>query len=114
MDLMIVPHGLVSLAVRDVERQLRPLVGLAVSEDLTWGDILGVSLLTGVGFTVSLLVGELAFGVGSARDDHVKVAILVGSLLAALLASMVLIRRNAAYRRIEELEAADSDEAVRA
>lgn len=36
MDLMIVPHGLVSLAVRDVERQLRPLVGLAVSEDLTW------------------------------------------------------------------------------
>lgn len=85
-----------------------------LSEDLTWGDILGVSLLTGVGFTVSLLVGELAFGVGSARDDHVKVAILVGSLLAALLASMVLIRRNAAYRRIEELEGADSDEAVRA
>lgn len=80
-----------------------------LSEDLTWGDVVGVSLLTGVGFTVSLLVGELAFGVGSERDDHVKVAVLVGSLIAAALAAIVLTVRNAAYRRIEADEARDSD-----
>ena len=32
----------------------------------------------GIGFTVSLLIGELAFGAGSVRDEHVKVGVLVG------------------------------------
>ena len=41
-------------------------------------------MLGGIGFTVSLLIGELAFGGGPARrDDHVKVAVLTGSLSAA-------------------------------
>ena len=30
---------------------------------------------------MSLLIGELAFGTGSARDDHVKIGVLLGSLL---------------------------------
>lgn len=80
-----------------------------LSEDLTWSDVLGMALLTGVGFTVSLLVGELAFGVGSERDDHVKVAILLGSLMAASLAATVLRIRNSAYRRIVEAETRDDD-----
>ncbi len=80
-----------------------------LDDDLAWSDVGGLALLTGVGFTVSLLVGELAFGAGSARDDHVKVAVLVGSLLAAGLAALVLRRRNAVYRRIEELETRDAD-----
>ena len=37
-----------------------------LDEDLTWTDVFGLSLLAGVGFTVSLLIGELAFGNGSA------------------------------------------------
>lgn len=57
---------------------------------LTWWDVLGLSLLAGVGFTVSLLIGELAFGTGSTLDERAKIAILVGSLLAILLATMVL------------------------
>jgi NhaA family Na+:H+ antiporter len=80
-----------------------------LDSDLTWTDVLGLALLTGVGFTVSLLVGELAFGAGSERDDHVKLAILLGSLLAATLASAVLRLRNRAYRRIAELESRDDD-----
>jgi NhaA family Na+:H+ antiporter len=80
-----------------------------LDDDLAWSDIAGLAILTGVGFTVSLLVGELAFGAGSARDEHVKVGILVGSLLAAALASVVLRRRNAVYRRIHELETRDDD-----
>ena len=59
-----------------------------LDDDLAWRDVGGLAMLTGVGFTVSLLVGELAFGVGSARDDSVKLAVLVGSLLSALLASV--------------------------
>ena len=44
-----------------------------------WLDVLGLSVLAGIGFTVSLLIGELAFGAGSAADDHVKVGVLAGS-----------------------------------
>ena len=80
-----------------------------LDEGLSWRDVGGLALLTGVGFTVSLLVGELAFGEGSERNDHVKLAVLVGSLLAAILASIVLRMRNAHYRQIAELETHDGD-----
>ena len=76
---------------------------------LAWVDVLGLSMLAGVGFTVSLLIGELAFGVGSERDDHVKVAVLTGSLLSAVLASLVLRSRNRVYRRLCAVEERDSD-----
>ncbi|WP_330476073.1 Na+/H+ antiporter NhaA [Terrabacter sp. C0L_2] len=80
-----------------------------LDEDLSWTDVFGLSLLAGVGFTVSLLVGELAFGTGSERDDHVKLAVLCGSLIAALLSSVVLRLRNRHYRLIEARETADQD-----
>jgi NhaA family Na+:H+ antiporter len=80
-----------------------------LDEDLTWVDVLGLSLLAGIGFTVSLLIGELAYGVGSERDDRVKVAVLTGSLLAASLAAVVLRIRNATYRRLREAETTDTD-----
>ena len=80
-----------------------------LDEDLSWWDVLGLSLLAGIGFTVSLLVGELAFGAGSERDDHVKLAVLVGSLVAAVLASVVLRTRNRVYRRLAEEESLDLD-----
>lgn len=80
-----------------------------LDEDLAWSDVFGLSLLAGVGFTVSLLIGELAFGPGSERDDHVRLAVLVGSTLAALLAAIVLRMRNRHYRRIHEDEACDDD-----
>ena len=76
---------------------------------LRWLDVVGVSLLAGIGFTVSLLIGDLAFGLGSERDDHVKVAVLTGSVAAAVLAAVLLRSRNRAYRRIEEEELVDSD-----
>ena len=79
------------------------------ADDLGWPDLIGVALLGGIGFTVSLLIGELAFGVGSERDDHVKVGVLVGTLLSALLATVVLRLRNRRYRRIYDLEQVDAD-----
>ena len=81
-----------------------------LDSDLSWRDVFGLAMLTGVGFTVSLLVGELAFGLGSPRDDSVKLAVLVGSLLSALLASVLLRIRNQVYRRIAELESRDDDD----
>jgi NhaA family Na+:H+ antiporter len=73
-----------------------------LDDDLAWVDVLGLALLSGIGFTVSLLIGELAFGQGSDRDDHVKVAVLAGSLVAAGLASVILRLRNRVHRRIAE------------
>jgi NhaA family Na+:H+ antiporter len=80
-----------------------------LDENLAWTDVIGLSLLAGVGFTVSLLIAELAFGVGTAREDHAKVGVLTGSLLAATLAAVVLRLRNRVYRRLHELETVDSD-----
>jgi NhaA family Na+:H+ antiporter len=74
-----------------------------------WIDVFGLSILAGIGFTVSLLVAELSFGQGTVHDDHAKVGILAASLLAALLASAVLRTRNMHYRRAEEEERIDSD-----
>ena len=54
-----------------------------LDDGLKWIDVAGLSLLAGVGFTVSLLIAELSFGPGSAHDDHAKVAILAGSLTAS-------------------------------
>jgi Na+:H+ antiporter, NhaA family len=75
-----------------------------LDEGLAWWDVLGLALLAGIGFTVSLLIGELAFGAGSERDGHVKIGILAGSLLAALLATVVLRLRNRTYRRLAAAE----------
>ena len=80
-----------------------------LDDDLAWVDVFGLSLLAGIGFTVSLLIGELAFGAGSERDDRIKLAVLTGSLLAALLATVVLRLRNRVYRRICEEDERDDD-----
>jgi NhaA family Na+:H+ antiporter len=71
-----------------------------LDESLSWLDVLGVALLGGIGFTVSLLIGELAFGPGSERNEYVKVGVLTGSLMAAALAAVVLRLREHTYRRM--------------
>ncbi|MGM7671489.1 Na+/H+ antiporter NhaA [Microbacterium sp. A93] len=76
---------------------------------LRWIDLAGVGLLAGIGFTVSLLVAELSFASGSDHHDHAKVAILTASVVAAILASIVLGIRNRHYR---QLARANDDERV--
>ncbi len=75
-----------------------------LADGLSWWDVLGLAWLAGIGFTVSLLIGELAFGAGTERHDHVKIAVLVGSLTSALLATVVLRIRNRHYHRISTPE----------
>jgi len=80
-----------------------------LAEGLAWSDVGGLALLTGIGYTVSLLVGELAFGAESARYDHVRLAVLAGSVVAALLAAVVLRARNRVYEALRAQETRDED-----
>jgi NhaA family Na+:H+ antiporter len=66
-------------------------------------------LLAGIGFTVSLLIGELAFGAGSVNDNNVKIGVLLGSLTAASLAAVVLRIRDRIYRDLCASEEHDTD-----
>jgi NhaA family Na+:H+ antiporter len=79
-----------------------------LSEDLDWNDIVAVGLLSGIGFTVSLLMGELAFD-DSPLLTQVTMAVLVASVLAALCAAPVLRMRQRHYRRVAAQEHADED-----
>lgn len=76
---------------------------------LHWLDVGGVALLGGIGFTVSLLIGELAFRMDSLHGEHVKVGVLAGSMISAILAASILRSRNKAYREIARQEGIDDD-----
>ncbi|WP_328770713.1 Na+/H+ antiporter NhaA [Streptomyces sp. NBC_00286] len=80
-----------------------------LSEDLAWPDVFAVSSLAGIGFTVSLLIGELAFEGDEVLTDEIKAAVLTGSLIAAVVASVLLKIRNAKYRKLCEAEELDED-----
>ncbi|MFJ3445699.1 Na+/H+ antiporter NhaA [Streptomyces sp. NPDC086081] len=81
----------------------------SLSEDLEWADVFAVASLAGIGFTVSLLIGELAFEDDPAMTGAVKAAVLMGSLVAATAATVLLKIRNAKYRRLWEEEERDED-----
>ncbi|MEZ3159631.1 Na+/H+ antiporter NhaA [Microbacterium sp. BWT-B31] len=82
---------------------------IGLDPSVRWIDLIGVGMLAGIGFTVSLLVTELSFEVADAHHDHAKVAILLASVLAAALASAVLVARNRRYRLIERQAAIEAD-----
>ncbi|RUQ21755.1 Na+/H+ antiporter NhaA [Kocuria sp. HSID16901] len=74
--------------------------GPSLDPTIAWWDLIGLSVLAGIGFTVSLLISELSFAAGSPFGDKAKVAILTGSALAAVLGGALLSVRNYRYRRV--------------
>ncbi|GEO98440.1 Na+/H+ antiporter NhaA [Methylobacterium haplocladii] len=54
-----------------------------------WGQVYGVALLCGIGFTMSLFIGGLAFGDGL-YETETKLGVLVGSLLSGIAGAVVL------------------------
>lgn len=58
----------------------------------SWGQIWGLSILCGIGFTMSLFIAALAFGEGTPQDAASKIGILGGSIVSALLGYIVLVR----------------------
>lgn len=75
---MVGVFGLTWLAVK---------IGIAsLPQDANWGQVLGVAILCGIGFTMSLFVGSLAFVPGASEFAGMdRMGILTGSILAALI-----------------------------
>jgi NhaA family Na+:H+ antiporter len=62
----------------------------------TWRQLFGVCVLCGIGFTMSLFIGSLAFeGQASAYETQLKLGVLGGSLVSAILGVALLWRRPA-------------------
>ncbi|GAA1426410.1 Na+/H+ antiporter NhaA [Agrococcus citreus] len=90
--LLAVGAGLVVgklLGVLGVTALVTRFTALRLPDGISIRDLLPVALLTGIGFTVSLLITELSFD-DPGRTDAAKLAVLVGSGLAALLAAPLL------------------------
>ncbi|QIP85410.1 Na+/H+ antiporter NhaA [Streptomyces sp. Tu 2975] len=80
-----------------------------LNEDLAWPDVLALATLAGIGFTVSLLIGELAFTGDATLTDEVKASVLMGSLIAAILAAVLLKLRVRVYQALAAEEERDED-----
>ena len=78
----------------------------SLNSSVRWRDVLAVGLLAGIGFTVSLLISELAF-TERLELDAAKIGVLAASVLAALLATIVLLSRNRFYAEVAATEEAD-------
>ncbi|MGW0482618.1 Na+/H+ antiporter NhaA [Nonomuraea sp. NPDC003214] len=80
-------------------------LGLArLSQELRWRDMAAVSLLAGIGFTVSLLIGDLAYGADQERATAVTTGILAASVIASVLAAVLL------HTRVRERRSALDDD----
>lgn len=65
-----------------------------LNSELKWIDVFGLSCVAGIGFTVSLLLGNLTFG-SDPRTERIVAAILIASVISALLSAVVFRRRVA-------------------
>ncbi|MFC4337253.1 Na+/H+ antiporter NhaA [Salininema proteolyticum] len=72
-----------------------------LSPDLKWTDITAVAVLCGCGFTVALLITELAYPVDMAGDKQqlVKTGVLVGSTISAVVGGSILALRSRAVAK---------------
>ncbi len=61
----------------------------------TWRQIFGISVLCGIGFTMSLFVANLAFPGNAEHLAASKVGILLASLVAGILGGFILLTRPA-------------------
>lgn len=78
------------------------LVHSPLMESLALLDWIGVAVVGGVGFTVSLLIGHLAFVGDEARIADAQVGVVAGSLVAALVAAVVLGIRSRHYANVRQ------------
>ncbi len=60
-------------------------------DNSNWLSLYGVSVLTGIGFTMSLFVGNLAFAENIQYIDGVKIGVLAGSLLSTIFGYFILL-----------------------
>ncbi|MDQ3629330.1 MAG: Na+/H+ antiporter NhaA [Actinomycetota bacterium] len=70
----------------------------SLAPDLRWGDIAAVSVLAGIGFTVSLLITDLSFD--GSEIDRAKAAVLGASTIGAVLGAF-LVHRQGRHRQAQ-------------
>lgn len=80
-----------------------------LNRDLAWADVFAVAALAGIGFTVSLLIGELAFAGDEEKTNEAKAAVLLGSVIAAVVSGVLLKLRVRVHRALYEAEERDED-----
>lgn len=77
-------------------------LGIAVRPSgASWMQVYGIALLCGIGFTMSLFIGGLAF-TDATQSDAVKIGVLMGSVLSALVGASVLYLANPKKRQLEK------------
>ena len=81
----------------------------SLSPDLGWRDVGAIGVIAGIGFTVALLISELAYENDAALLESAKVAVLTASVIAALLAGVAIRARNRHYSEVYARESADED-----
>ena len=77
------------------------LVRLGIAQlpsGVTWRHIIGIGCLAGIGFTVSIFVADLAFSNQAELIATAKLSILIGSLLSALIGSVLLLQNQTDQR----------------
>ena len=70
----------------------------SLSKSMSWWDVATIGTLAGVGFTVSLLINELAFADPAAKEVG-TLSVLLASTMAAVLATIALQVRKRAYAK---------------
>jgi NhaA family Na+:H+ antiporter len=80
-----------------------------LTPDLGWRDVGAIGVIAGIGFTVALLISELAYETDEALLESAKVAVLTASVIAALLAGISIRARNRHYSAVYARESADED-----
>jgi len=87
------PIGIVGAAWLAVRLRIAQL-----PDDADWARVMGVGILGGIGFTMSLFIATLAFG-ESTQLDAAKVGVFIGSLTTGLAGALVLGRVGSRARR---------------
>jgi NhaA family Na+:H+ antiporter len=75
----------------------------------TWGHLFAIGALTGIGFTMSLFLGSLAFTDSSAHEDAMRIGVIGGSILSAALGIGSMFFAGQALDVTEKPEKADLD-----
>lgn len=77
--------GIFGMAVLAIKLRLTPM-----PKGATWAQLYGTSVLCGIGFTMSLFIGLLAFPGAPTLQDETKIGVLLGSIAAALCGALVI------------------------
>lgn len=69
----------------------------------TWAQLYGVCVLCGIGFTMSLFIGSLAFeSQGAEYQNSVKLGVLMGSLMSAILGAIIIKKSQSLSEKMSE------------